>query len=279
MSITSLSPASRLLPTALGPVEYAERGSGIPLIVLHGTSGGYDQGLLLADVLGEDSGVRVIALSRPGYLRTPLSAAPGPLAQGALVHAVLDELGIERAAVAGVSAGGMAALSAAARDPERIGALVLIEALVRRQNIRGSALVDLLLTRRGIARAAVSAPVQLAMTRCVEPAADGWDPRRHVRRMTAATFPYRPRMAGSASDVEYAQSFIAPPARDLTLPTLILHGDRDRVVPAAAARELSELLPDARYREISGADHLGTVPSHTVRREIPAFLRERFPHA
>src|SRR5574341_2268914 len=59
----------RVLSTAQGPVEYAEHGSGPPILVLHGAGGGYDQGLFVAEYL-VGSGFRFIAPSRFGYLRS-----------------------------------------------------------------------------------------------------------------------------------------------------------------------------------------------------------------
>src|SRR5689334_16308136 len=57
--------------TASGLVEYAEKGSGVPLLSIHGAGGGYDQGLANAAALVGES-FRVIAPSRFGYLGTPV---------------------------------------------------------------------------------------------------------------------------------------------------------------------------------------------------------------
>ncbi|HEY3645425.1 MAG TPA: alpha/beta hydrolase, partial [Gammaproteobacteria bacterium] len=58
---------SQVVETRCGPIEYAVRGEGPPLLVVHGAGGGFDQGLMIAAPL---SGYRVIAVSRFGYLRT-----------------------------------------------------------------------------------------------------------------------------------------------------------------------------------------------------------------
>ena len=64
---------SKVVETSCGPVEYAERGFGPPVLSIHGTGGGWDQGLSIARGLVE-RGYRVIAPSRYGYLRTPMPA-------------------------------------------------------------------------------------------------------------------------------------------------------------------------------------------------------------
>ncbi len=53
---------------------------GPPLLMVHGSGGGFDQGLDFARTLVPD-GYRVIVPSRFGYLRTPLPADASPMAQ------------------------------------------------------------------------------------------------------------------------------------------------------------------------------------------------------
>ena len=66
---------SQVVQTRHGTMEYAEQGRGPPLLMIHGTGGGFDQGLLFSkDIIG--SGIRVIAPSRFGYLRSGWPADP-----------------------------------------------------------------------------------------------------------------------------------------------------------------------------------------------------------
>ena len=69
---------SKVVDTACGPIEYAEFGAGSPVMVIHGASGGYDQGLVMARL--QDNMFRCIAMSRFGYLRTPMPDDPSPAA-------------------------------------------------------------------------------------------------------------------------------------------------------------------------------------------------------
>ena len=114
-----------LINTLCGPIEYQEAGSGTPLLVVHGSGGGHDRGMALAVTLAMQ-GVRVIAMSRFGYLRTPLPPDASASAQADAHACLLDALGIQKAAVAGYSAGGPSALELAIRHPERVSALVLL---------------------------------------------------------------------------------------------------------------------------------------------------------
>ena len=85
--------------TANGPVQYSDEGGWSPVLFIHGSPGGFDQGALMARFLLEH-GHRIIAISRPDYLGTPLSgsnATPG--VQADLAGALMDSLGIERFAL------------------------------------------------------------------------------------------------------------------------------------------------------------------------------------
>ena len=64
---------SLMVTTRCGWIEYQEAGTGVPLLMVHGSGGGHDQGMAFAGKLAQ-RGIRVIAMSRFGYLRTPMPA-------------------------------------------------------------------------------------------------------------------------------------------------------------------------------------------------------------
>ena len=116
---------STVLSTRCGPIEVQQAGAGTPLLMVHGSGGGHDQGMDWARSFTQD-GLRVIAMSRFGYLRTPRPADASPEAQADAHACLLDALGIGRAAVVGLSAGAASALQLAVRHPGRVSALVLV---------------------------------------------------------------------------------------------------------------------------------------------------------
>ena len=116
---------SMLVNTLCGPIEYQEAGTGTPLLMVHGSGGGHDQGMAFAGKLTQ-RGIRVIAMSRFGYLRTPMPADSSPATQADAHVCLLDALGIPKAAVLGGSAGGPSALQMAIRHPDRVNELVLL---------------------------------------------------------------------------------------------------------------------------------------------------------
>jgi hypothetical protein len=66
-----LASESEIADTSGGPIEFVRRGSPPYVVLLHGTPGGYDQGVSLGSPFLE-AGMGSISVSRPGYLRTPI---------------------------------------------------------------------------------------------------------------------------------------------------------------------------------------------------------------
>lgn len=118
------SMGSQVIETNCGLIEYARIGDGAPVLVVHGAMGGFDQGLLTAkDLIGK--GYQAIAISRFGYLRSPIPENATLDMQADLYACLLDELGIQQTAVLGVSSGATSAIRFVARYPERVSALIL----------------------------------------------------------------------------------------------------------------------------------------------------------
>src|SRR5512135_3506993 len=94
-----------IVQTRVGPIECAAFGEGPVVMCLHGAMGAYDQSLILARTIGSD-GYRYIAVSRPGYLGSPLSAGRSAQEQADACAALLDALAVTDAGVMAVSGGG-----------------------------------------------------------------------------------------------------------------------------------------------------------------------------
>jgi pimeloyl-ACP methyl ester carboxylesterase len=132
---TRLVTDSEVLATDRGNIEFAVRGAGPVVLVLHGAGGGYDQGLWSAKaVFG--SGYKIIAVSRFGYLRSTLPSEVSFRAQARLYRDLLDYLHIQKVIVLGTSAGGPSAIQFANDYPDRTIALVLLSA-VSQPTVRG----------------------------------------------------------------------------------------------------------------------------------------------
>lgn len=124
--------SAEIISTTAGVVEVETHGSGVPVIVLHGSPGGIDAARAMGHFLPE-SRFRTIALSRPGYLGTPLGADDASIDHEAdLLAAVLDTLGVDRAGVFAWSGGGPSAYRLAVRHPDRVASLIAVAAVSAR---------------------------------------------------------------------------------------------------------------------------------------------------
>jgi 2-hydroxy-6-oxonona-2,4-dienedioate hydrolase len=122
---TRISGKSTVIPSPYGDIEYTEGGSGAPVLVIHGSGGGFDQGeILVESVLGDD--FRWITPSRFGYLRSTFHEGATFDDQAHAYAALLDHLGIKKAAVVALSHGGPSALLFAVLYPERVSSLTLV---------------------------------------------------------------------------------------------------------------------------------------------------------
>ena len=119
---------SRILETKYGKMEYAVRGHGKPILLIHGAGGGFDQGLWLGQVC-LDGDYQFISPSKFGYLNSDTPAEYSAKIQAEQYRILLDFLGIENVSIIGVSAGGPSSMQFASDYPERIEKLILLSAV------------------------------------------------------------------------------------------------------------------------------------------------------
>ncbi|MBK9306619.1 MAG: alpha/beta hydrolase [Nitrospira sp.] len=116
---------STVLTSPVGDIEFKRGGAGVPVLVIHGSGGGYDQGELIATAI-LDERFDWIAPSRFGYLRSTFREGNTFDDQAKAYTFLLDRLGLQRVAVLAISHGGPSALLFAALYPERVSSLTLL---------------------------------------------------------------------------------------------------------------------------------------------------------
>jgi len=286
-------PTSKLsvIATALGPIETAVVWDGEPVLVVHGGMGGQDQGLILARALGLED-MRVIAVSRPGYLGTPLASGESPQAQADLYAALLDTLGVTRVLVVAVSAGGVSALQFAARHPHRTRGVVLVSAAtgtlaapadyqrrlpLLRLLARIPYFAQFQAWRRrrdpdGAARRAISDPALRARTLAHRTAGP------LLRSFQLVTFRrLAERLPGTVNDIETLARLPALPIAAPAVPMLALHGTADTIAPFAQAQALAAAASTLELAPIEGGEHLSLFTHLDVMRTRLRAFRERLP--
>ena len=272
----SHSTEPRLVETPTGPVEYVDVGSGPPLVFVHGSPGGCDQGVLMTRFLA--GAHRVIAVSRPGYLGTPLGGdTRRPAAQAELVRAVLDSVGIDRFGLMCWSGGGPVAYSLAASVPERVSAIVAVAAVSTRfdprSSLRGRLELSeekLLFSRFGqwLATTVASKAPSTAISTLLS--GEGDLSRVQIRALTAEIIAdddqrtlaidlfdtvSGSRKAGFDNDFDQFRELDLPLA-EVTAPVLAIHSRTDADVPFDQSVHAAQTLPDTRLEAVDEGTHL-----------------------
>jgi pimeloyl-ACP methyl ester carboxylesterase len=273
---------SRVARTARGPVEYCSLGEGPAVLVVHGAGGGFDQVLGMARELAA-AGFRAVAMSRFGYLRTPLPADASPQAQADAHAALLDALGIGRAAIVGVSAGGPSSMQFALRHPERCEALVLLVPLAYapRPATPPSALARLvfekalksdflfwLLARTArplLVRTVLATPPALVRRAAA-------DEQERVRELIERILPVSERQQGMLNDSRIAVSLPRFELERIAARTLAISAADDLYGTFASARYTAEHVPNARFVGYPSGGHVWVGHHREVMGEVLAFL-------
>lgn len=279
---SGLEAGSKIAKTAAGAIEYADEGNGDALLLIHGAGGGYDQGLLIAHDLFDS--YRVIAPSRFGYLRTPAPEDSSPAAQADAHAALLDHLGIHKAIVVGVSAGGPSAIEIALRYPERVSALILLvprtydpsRSIGVDDSVKSRAVLGLMESSADFLYwiamwAARGAVVRfLGVPPEVEAHASEKD-RRSVTQVMRSVLPLSHRVHGIA--VDSAIELSPWPLERVQAPTLIVSAKDDLFETLPGARFTAEHIPGAELKVLERGGHLMVGQTDRVRTWIGDFLR------
>jgi 2-hydroxy-6-oxonona-2,4-dienedioate hydrolase len=108
-------------------IRYLEEGSGVPAILLHGSSLGSSADVFRRNLhsLGQ-GGIRAIAPDLPGFGRSDAAEGLSPALRKTFVLRFMDALGLDRAALIGHSSAGSAVVSMALAHPERVSHVIIL---------------------------------------------------------------------------------------------------------------------------------------------------------
>jgi len=250
-------------PPANGALAPIDIGTGPVVVLVHGQPGAGGDWVALADVLVSDH--RVLAPDRPGW-GSDARGAMGIAANADVLEELLEAAGATSpVTVVGHSLGGGVALELALRHPERVGALVLVGSVGVAQSLSGfDRLLAVPLVGNGLLRAGVGAlrRVLIAATHFSEhhprarvgnivpalptvQAAIGTDGRPIVGRGRQSFLVEQRALLAETPELERALCRIA-------VPTAVVTGSSDRVVPLAASRSLATRIPGAELVVVAG---------------------------
>lgn len=238
---------------------------GVPLLLLHGFGASTFSWREVMAPLGESR--LVVAFDRPGFGLTerPLPPFPTatnpyrPTAQAQMTIALLDALGIDRAILVGNSAGGTIALLAALEHPDRVAALVLVDAavytgggapgwlrpLLRLPQVRrlGPLFVRQmdrwgweLLNLAWHDPSRINPEILAGYSRPLQ--AENWDRALWELTLASEELPLASRLG------------------EIRMPVLVITGDDDRIVPTTESIRLAADIPGARLVVIPDCGHV-----------------------
>ncbi|HYE34204.1 alpha/beta fold hydrolase [Methylocaldum sp.] len=248
------------VPEAVISTEYLMAGNGPPVVFLHGIADSAHTWQWVMPILARS--YRVFAPSLPGFGQSDKPAVPySPEFFTKFVSAFLDALGLQRVCLVGNSLGGLVAMRLALSAPARVSALVLIGSAGLGRAVSMTMRLLSLPGVRKIAtlwfRTAFGARVwvfQLSGLLIAQPQRSPLSWLEGLYQM--ARMPgYLEAVAAttvSAVNLRGQREILLDQLSKLTVPTLLLWGERDRMVPvrhaqAAVARLVQgqlEVLPD-----------------------------------
>ena len=278
---------SKIVPTRFGDLEYAEAGSGTPLLMVHGTGGGFDQGLLFAHRLVA-LGYRVIAPSRFGYLRSSFPADPSSANQADAFVDLLDALKIERIAIAGGSAGALSAIEFAVRHPDRCAALLPIVPATYTPDVGAvtsdnpppgvDAAIALLRSDFLVWTALSTVPDALIGTLlATDPALLGTVPPEEAARaheILWSLLPVSARVDGFGNDARLAGHPAPSALEKISAPTFTISMEDDRFGTAKAARYIAATVQGARLKIFPTGGHIWLGHDRELFEDIDGFLKD-----
>jgi pimeloyl-ACP methyl ester carboxylesterase/DNA-binding CsgD family transcriptional regulator len=270
--VTDLGAPIRFLPFAGGRVAFAVTGDGPPVVaaawwVSHLELDWRDE-VFRSFWSSTAAGHALVRYDHPGTGMSDreVDAAAVTLEdEVALLGAVMDELGLERASLLGGSSGGCAAIAYAARFPERVDRLLLYGAFAHGASIAPPAVRDAL-------AAAVRAHWGLGSRVLADVFVGGADPEARGRFARDQRGSAEAETAAALLELTYRMDVRALLAQ-VRAPTIVVHRRGDRAIPYAHGRELAAAIPGARLVSLDGEAHLPWVGDWmSVSRALGSFL-------
>ncbi len=243
--------------------EEAGGGGGTPIVFLHGV--GSDKSVWRPQVAEFGRTRRAVAFDYPGYGDSD-PAPEGTIRDdyAATIFAAMDQLGIERAHVCGLSLGGVAAIAMHHVQPDRCASLILADTFAAHPDGRG--IYDRSVAGSSNLRAMAEARVDVLLAQPADAAV-----RREVVETMARIDPAAYRIGAEAVWLADQRDR----ASAIEVPTLILCGTEDKVTPPSLSEELAGLIPGARLQMIEGAGHIGNLEKPgPFNRAVEAFIRD-----
>jgi pimeloyl-ACP methyl ester carboxylesterase len=255
--------------------------NGKPVFYFHGLAGSRLEPAVLEGDTFVKAGIRLIAPDRPGMGGSTFQPGRGFRHWVADVLALADRLGLGRFAVWGVSGGGGYAAACARWIPERLSAAVIVSGaghmdspvarasmpaanrVMWRVAARSVRLMDLFLSLSKSLQGD-SAKMRQQMLRGMPPEERAFfeKPGRLEAFIASGLESMRPGVRGVAWDTHLYAIPWDFRLEDVCFPVRLLHGEADRNVPVAVARDVAAAIPGCQASYYPGEGHISVLANH-----------------
>lgn len=247
---------------------------GLPILCFHGTPGSRFM-FQIADGFARAQGLRLIAPERAGFGLSSFQKARPLMDSADDMAMLLDALGLDRVAVAGVSGGAPFAVALAAGRPDRVSAMGLVSPVgpfagPEKPDRIGSAhyvtfrlLPGVPLLYRALFTVGrlgfLFVPQAMAALIMSRSAPSDWrilsEKRKRRNLLRGLREGVRPGVGGAVEELRCFSRPWALPLDQVKAPTILWQGLSDRNVPVPAALRLGELIPGCEIRRVESAGH------------------------
>ncbi len=245
------------------PVNVIDLGSGPPLVFIHGLAGCWQNWLEQLPVFASER--RVIALDLPGFGHSPMPREPISIGGYArIVDGLMRALELDSAAVVGNSMGGFIGAELAIAHAACVERLVLVSAagITTEHAPAGRLIPALRFAERGLlmATGTVAARSDTVARRPRLRLATLSIAAAHPTRLSGPLAAEQLRGSGKPGFIDAFRAITDYSIRDrlprIGAPTLVVWGDRDRLVPLRDADVFARLIPDARKLVYADTGHV-----------------------
>jgi pimeloyl-ACP methyl ester carboxylesterase len=243
-------------------IHYAERNAqrGDVLVLLHAFP--VHGGMWREVMEGVPATWRVIAPDFRGFGGSGGAGAAGET--GALsiegladdVQAMVEQLGLGRVVLAGLSMGGYVALAFARKYPRSLRGLILLDTKAGADTAEGKENRDRMIA---IARETGAKPIAQAMLGKMIPAETANHRPRLVQELVEMMESTRPETIAAALAAMRDRPDRTGELASIHVPTLIGVGDQDEITPVAVAKEMASRIPGARLKVFTGSGHMSAM--------------------
>lgn len=230
---------------------YDEAGSGSAIVLSHGTM--MDRSMFGPQLASLSRWFRVIAFDH----RARTGRWEGPYSLDDLTGDcldLLDELGIEKCVLGGMSMGGFMALRLALQHPERLSAMILIDSMASAPLSPNEPFFQSLKDSGPLSEAVVKRNAGILF---------GATTTREKRDLVAAWKARWRNLTGASVYWETAswlrREDLSSRLNEITVPTLVIHGEEDNIIPIAAGEEIAECVQNGRLFRVPNAGHTSSL--------------------